>query len=85
MNGRSTPPLGHAIGSSGDPQFHGGDYYEHGAGPQSGLGIARRIAHVTYRSELELHDRFGRVPQGSEQPLGGGGRYAVESYLDHHA
>jgi len=68
-----------------DPEFHGGDYYEHGAGPQTGLGIARRIAHVTYRSELELHDRFGRLQQGSEQPLGGGGRYAVESYLDHHA
>ena len=24
-------------------------------------------------------------PQGGEDPLGGGGRYAVESYLDHHA
>jgi homoserine O-acetyltransferase len=68
-----------------DPAFHGGDYYEQAAGPEQGLGIARRIAHVTYRSELELHDRFGRLPQAAEQPLGGGGRYAVESYLDHHA
>ena len=42
------------------------------------------IAHVTYRSELELAERFGRDPQGDEEPLGGGGRYAVESYLDHH-
>jgi homoserine O-acetyltransferase len=69
-----------------DPDFRGGDYYHAGgAGPQTGLGIARRIAHVTYRSELELHDRFGRLPQGAENPLGGSGRYAVESYLDHHA
>jgi homoserine O-acetyltransferase len=68
-----------------DPHFHGGDYYEHGAGPETGLGIARRIAHVTYRSELELHERFGRDPQQAEDPLGGHGRYAVESYLDHHA
>lgn len=68
-----------------DPGFRGGDYYEQGRGPDDGLGIARRIAHITYRSELELHDRFGRVPQGAEDPLGGGGRYAVESYLDHHA
>jgi homoserine O-acetyltransferase len=68
-----------------DPGFRGGDYYEQGRGPDDGLGIARRIAHITYRSELELHDRFGRVPQGVEDPLGGGGRYAVESYLDHHA
>lgn len=68
-----------------DPHFHGGDYYDKPHGPDTGLGIARRIAHVTYRSELELHTRFGRVPQGEEEPLGGGGRYAVESYLDHHA
>ncbi len=68
-----------------DPGFLGGDYYDRGSGPEAGLGIARRIAHVTYRSELELHDRFGRAPQGVEDPLGGGGRYAVESYLDHHA
>jgi len=69
-----------------DPAWHGGDYHRHaGPGPVAGLGIARRIAHVTYRSELELAERFGREPQGDEQPLGGGGRYAVESYLDHHA
>jgi homoserine O-acetyltransferase/O-succinyltransferase len=40
---------------------------------------------VTYRSEPELDTRFGRRVQGGEQPLGGGGRYAVESYLDHQA
>jgi homoserine O-acetyltransferase/O-succinyltransferase len=68
-----------------DPDFHGGDYYENERGPETGLGIARRIAHVTYRSELELHERFGRQPQGVENPLDGSGRYAVESYLDHHA
>ena len=50
-----------------DPHFRGGDYYdEHDrfAGPETGLGIARRIAHVTYRSGTELDDRFGREPQG---------------------
>jgi len=68
-----------------DEHFHGGDYYDQLQGPDGGLGLARRIAHVTYRSETELASRFGREPQGSERPLGGGGRYAVESYLDHHA
>lgn len=68
-----------------DPNFYGGDYYDRDAGPESGMGIARRIAHVTYRSGLELDERFGRAAQGHEQPLGAGGRYAVESYLDHHA
>jgi len=68
-----------------DPDFAGGDYYGRSRGPELGLGLARRIAHVTYRSEPELAARFGRVAQGDEQPIGGGGRYAVESYLDHHA
>ncbi|GAA4355582.1 homoserine O-acetyltransferase MetX [Angustibacter luteus] len=69
-----------------DAQWAGGDYHElDGPGPVAGLGIARRIAHVTYRSELELAERFGRSAQGDEQPIGGSGRYAVESYLDHHA
>ena len=49
------------------------------------MGIARRIAHTTYRHEAELDDRFGRRPRVGEDPLGGGGRYDVESYLDHHA
>ena len=68
-----------------DANVAGGDYYDRPQGPDQGLGLARRIAHVTYRSEPELDTRFGRQTQGDEQPLGGGGRYAVESYLDHHA
>lgn len=70
-----------------DPKFRGGDYYdaEDGDGPHVGLGIARQIAHTTYRSAGELDTRFGRIPQGGEEPMGGGGRFAVQSYLDHHA
>ncbi|MFE2042880.1 homoserine O-acetyltransferase, partial [Streptomyces sp. NPDC059477] len=67
-----------------DPDWRGGDYHGTGRGPHTGLGLARRIAHVTYRSEPELHSRFGRGPQGAEDPWRGG-RYQVESYLDHHA
>ncbi|HVW45298.1 MAG TPA: homoserine O-acetyltransferase, partial [Amycolatopsis sp.] len=73
----ASPQL-HAIRA--DPGWRGGDYYSAapGTGPHKGLGVARRIAHVTYRSEPELAQRFGREPQGD-------GRFAVESYLDHHA
>jgi homoserine O-acetyltransferase/O-succinyltransferase len=69
-----------------DPEFRGGDYYVDGpgGGPRAGLGLARRIGHISYRSELELATRFGRDPQPGEEPLSGG-RYAIESYLDHHA
>lgn len=65
-----------------DAQFRGGDYYD-GPGPLAGMAIARQIAHTTYRSALELNTRFGRSPQGAEDPLRGG-RFAVESYLQHH-
>jgi homoserine O-acetyltransferase len=70
----------------GDAAWRGGDYYDapDGEGPHVGLGVARQIAHTTYRSATELDQRFGRLPQGDERPLGGGGRFAVQSYLDHH-
>lgn len=67
-----------------DPDWNGGDYHDTGRSPQAGLGIARSIAHTTYRSEYELSTRFGRRYQQGENPLGGDGRFAVESYLDHH-
>lgn len=69
-----------------DPKFRGGDYYDAapGDGPHVGLGIARMIAHTTYRSEEELEERFGRSYQGEGDPLGRGGMFAVESYLRHH-
>lgn len=75
-----------AMAIRSDPRFRGGDYYDApaGQGPHEGMGLARRIAHLTYRSETELDLRFGRDPQGTEDPLRGG-RYAVQSYLDHHA
>lgn len=68
-----------------DPRYRDGDYYDaaDGDGPHVGLGIARQIAHQTYRSAAELDERFGRIPQGAEDPLEGG-RFAVQSYLDHH-
>lgn len=70
-----------------DPGFHGGDYYEapEAQGPQQGLGIARRIAHTTYRTAAELESRFGNRPQDDEDPFDGRGRHQVTSYLDHHA
>jgi homoserine O-acetyltransferase len=67
-----------------DPHFHGGDYYGEIEGPHRGMGLARRIGHMSYRSEPELAARFGREPQAGEEPLEGG-RYAVESYFDHQA
>jgi len=68
----------HAI--KADPNFRGGDYYEKDFGPIEGMGIARKIAHLSYRTEYEMDTRFGRDLQNDET-----GRYAVTSYLDHQA
>jgi homoserine O-acetyltransferase len=75
----SVPQLG-AIRADAD--FRGGDYYD-GEPPLAGMAVARQIAHTTYRSALELDTRFGRGPQADEDPLTGG-RFAVQSYLEHH-
>lgn len=69
-----------------DPNFRGSDYYDaaDGDGPHVGLGIARMIGHTTYRSEGELAERFGLSFQGDGDPIGKGGLFAVQSYLQHH-
>jgi homoserine O-acetyltransferase len=69
-----------------DPAFAGGDYYDagDGGGPHRGLALARRMALLNYRSPTELNDRFERSWQSGVSPLGDGGRFAVESYLDFH-
>lgn len=60
-----------------DAAFFDGNYYDGPAGPLTGLDLARRLAHISYRSEAELNNRFGREVQAD-------GRFAVESYLHHH-
>jgi homoserine O-acetyltransferase len=65
-----------------DPDWQDGDYYGTGREPSVGMEIARRFAHLTYRGETELDDRFGNDAQGNADPTNGG-RYAVQSYLEH--
>ncbi len=65
-----------------DPDWQSGDYHETGRAPDAGLRLARRFAHLTYRGEIELDTRFANHNQGNEDPTAGG-RYAVQSYLEH--
>jgi homoserine O-acetyltransferase len=69
-----------------DPAFRDGNYYDAkpGFGPHRGLALARRMALLNYRSPGEMNNRFERTWQSGVSPLGGGGRFAVESYLDFH-
>ncbi|WP_080796354.1 homoserine O-acetyltransferase MetX [Corynebacterium pacaense] len=72
-----------------DHHWHEGNYYESGCNPATGLGAARRIAHLTYRGEQEIDERFGTSAQRGENPFGAHRsptqRFAVESYLDYQA
>ncbi|MFT6290933.1 MAG: homoserine O-acetyltransferase [Ilumatobacter sp.] len=72
-----------------DPKWNGGDYYGAavGEGPATGLGIARQIAQVTFRSDNVFTDRFGRDFSGRAENgavLGMWQQYEVERYLEHH-
>ena len=70
-----------------DPDWQGGDYHGTGRAPDAGLAAARRIAHLTYRGEQEIDERFGTMSQPGENPLGAyrdeHQRFAVQSYLDY--
>lgn len=77
--GWATPQL---FAIRNDPAWLGGDYHP-GPGPRAGLATARQIAHATYRAANELNPRFENAHQPGEDPARGG-RYAVQSYLEHH-
>ena len=48
----------HAIVS--DPDFHGGHFTEYGVKPRQGLRVARMIGHITYISDEQMAQKFGR-------------------------
>lgn len=66
-----------------DPQFSQGEYAANGVSPETGLSIARMMAHITYLSEDALTEKFGRQAHPAVDEPGLGVHFAVESYLDH--
>jgi homoserine O-acetyltransferase len=68
-----------------DPDFHGGDYYEHGAKPQRGLRVARMVGHITYLSDDEMAAKFGRQLKNGKLGYGFDTEFQIESYLRHQA
>lgn len=69
-----------------DVRWNGGDYYgaADGEGPHEGLMLARRIAQLHYRSDVSLHNRFGRSVVDPLDHFAHWDRFQVESYLDYH-
>ena len=43
-----------------DPDYHGGDFYAHGVVPKNGLRVARMVGHITYLSDDDMAEKFGR-------------------------
>jgi homoserine O-acetyltransferase len=66
-----------------DPDFHGGHYYEHGVVPVRGLRLARMLGHITYLSDDQMAEKFGRrLRQGGLQ-FNYEVDFEIESYLRH--
>ncbi|MDR3238084.1 MAG: homoserine O-acetyltransferase [Spirochaetia bacterium] len=66
-----------------DPNWSRGKYYGHQI-PGAGLSLARMIAHITYLSEQNMHERFGRKFQENDpDAFSFKTEYMVESYLHH--
>jgi homoserine O-acetyltransferase len=71
-----------------DPDFHGGDFYSHHVVPRRGLRVARMIGHITYLSDDDMAEKFGRdlrrVEGASEDyNFSFDVEFEVESYLRH--
>ena len=64
-----------------DPDFHDGDYYAHGVVPRNGLRVARMIGHITYLSDDDMAEKFGRDLRGTDYQFGYGVDFVIESYL----
>jgi len=64
-----------------DPDFHGGDYYARGVVPKRGLRVARMIGHITYLSDDDMAEKFGRSLRNADYAFGFGAEFEVESYL----
>jgi homoserine O-acetyltransferase len=68
-----------------DPDYHGGDFYEHGVVPKNGLRVARMVGHITYLSDDDMAEKFGRklrdVAESGDYKFDFGVDFEIESYL----
>lgn len=64
-----------------DPDFHGGDFYAYNVVPKSGLRVARMVGHITYLSNDDMAEKFGRDLKAADYQFGFGVDFEIESYL----
>jgi homoserine O-acetyltransferase len=69
-----------------DPDYREGNFYEHGVVPRNGLKVARMVGHITYLSDDDMAEKFGRklrdiATNGGDYKFGFGIDFEIESYL----
>ncbi len=65
-----------------DPYWNQGDYYHAAQKPDGGLAVARMVGHITYLSDVSMHQKFGRRLQHQEKyGYEFQTEFAIESYL----
>jgi homoserine O-acetyltransferase len=68
-----------------DPNWNNGNYYENGRRPDAGLAVARMVGHITYLSEMSMHQKFGRRLQQLEKyGYEFETEFEIESYLKYN-
>ncbi len=66
-----------------DPDFNGGNFYQHNTIPKRGLRIARMVGHITYLSDDVMNEKFGRqLREGNDIKFSTQDvEFQIESYL----
>lgn len=64
-----------------DPDFHGGNFYQHSVVPARGLRLARMLGHITYLSDDAMADKFGRELRSGQFSYNYDIEFEIESYL----
>ncbi len=64
-----------------DPDFRGGHYAEYGVVPTNGLRLARMVGHITYLSDSQMGEKFGRQLRHGEHQFSYDVDFEIESYL----
>jgi homoserine O-acetyltransferase len=68
-----------------DPDYRGGDFYEYGVVPRNGLRVARMVGHITYLSDDDMAEKFGRklrnAAGNNDYKFDFGIDFEIESYL----
>ena len=64
-----------------DPDFHGGNFYQHKVVPTRGLRLARMLGHITYLSDDAMADKFGRGLRSGQFKYNYDIEFEIESYL----